>query len=196
MSDLIIVGIAGSLRKGSYNRMLLEAAIDLAPEGMGVYRTRIDRVPLYNGDIEELGDPEPVTALKSSIYGADGVIFFSPEYNASIPAVMKNVIDWASRPYRSERDPRVGRPVSVMNGKPVSIVGATPGRLGTARMQNHMRVSLANMNAIVMPQPALMVMGANRLFNEAGDLIDDGTVNRLRKHLVAFGDWVRLLKNS
>lgn len=183
MKTLRILGFAGSLRKKSYNRMLLEAAIDLAPDSMEIFRFDLLDLPIYNGDVEDLGDPEKVLALKSAIADADGVLIVSPEYNASVPAVTKNAVDWASRPYRGGKQ--------VMNGKPVSIIGATPGRLGTARMQNHLRVSLANMNAKVMAQPAVMVMGASKIFSELGELTDAPTQDRVSLHLTEFDRWVR-----
>lgn len=123
-----LVGFAGSLRKGSYNRMLLSAAATAMPEGSSLEPLAIDQVPLYNADIEESeGIPASVAAIKDRIAEADGLLIVTPEYNGSIPGVAKNVIDWISRP--GDDQPRV------THGKPVAIMGATPGGLGTAFSQ-------------------------------------------------------------
>ncbi len=119
MSDPVhVLGIAGSLRKGSLNRALLRAAIKRAPAGMTLSAFDLDEVPLYNGDVEAAGDPPGVAALKQAIAAADGVLFVTPEYNHGVPGVMKNAIDWASRPPRA----------APLGGKPVGIIGASPGR--------------------------------------------------------------------
>ncbi|HWK41182.1 MAG TPA: NAD(P)H-dependent oxidoreductase, partial [Croceibacterium sp.] len=127
MADsLRILGIAGSLRAGSLNRALLRAAADLAPAGVTIERFDLMQVPLYNGDVEEAGDPPGVAAFKQAIAAADGVLIATPEYNHGVPGVMKNAIDWASRPPR-------GAP---LGGKPVGLIGASPGMTGTARGQS------------------------------------------------------------
>src|SRR5690606_18294913 len=113
----------GSLREGSYNRALLRAAAELAPEGMTIDTFDLRQVPLYNGDVEAAGDPPGVAALKQAIRDADGVLFATPEYNHGVPGVMKNAVDWASRPPRA----------AALQGKPVALIGASPGITGTAR---------------------------------------------------------------
>jgi len=123
-----LVGIAGSLRHGSFNRALLRAASEVMPEGTRLSVLPIDEVPLYNGDIErDRGIPAAVQALKEAIRRADGLVIATPEYNGSIPGVIKNTIDWLSRP--SEDIPLV------LHGKPVALMGASPGRLGTVLSQ-------------------------------------------------------------
>src|SRR5689334_19794657 len=117
MDTLSVCGIAGSLRRESFNRSLLRAAVELAPPGMTITPFALDPVPLYNGDVEAAGDPPGVVALKEAIGGADALFICTPEYQHGVPGVLKNALDWASRP--------PGR--SVLQGKPVAIVGATPG---------------------------------------------------------------------
>ena len=123
-----LIGIAGSLRRHSYNRGLLRAAADVMPVGATLEIAPIDAIPLYNGDEEEHGVPAPVAALKQAIAAADGLLLVTPEYNNSIPGVFKNAIDWASRP--PSDIPRVFR------GKPVAVLGASPGGFGTVLAQN------------------------------------------------------------
>ncbi len=131
-SAIKVFGIAGSLRAGSSNKALLRAAAELAPEGMEIRLfERLAEVPLYNEDVEKAGEPESVAALKGAIREADALLFATPEYNYGVPGVLKNAIDWASRPPRN----------SVLNGKPAAIMGATPGTSGTARAQLALRQS-------------------------------------------------------
>src|SRR5688572_3712231 len=113
---ITVLGIAGSLRKASYNRALLHAAAQRAPSDMTLVPYALDDVPLYNGDVEAAGDPPGVVAFKKAIAAANGVLFVTPEYNHGVPGVMKNALDWASRPAR-------GAP---LGGKPVGIIGASP----------------------------------------------------------------------
>src|SRR5882672_4988864 len=128
-AKLSVLGIAGSLRAASFNRSLLRAAQELAPAGMTITAFDLAPIPLYNADVEATGDPEPVAALKSAIRQADALLIATPEYNFGVPGVLKNAIDWASRPPRG----------SAMQGKPVAIMGATPGGWGTARSQMQLR---------------------------------------------------------
>src|SRR5205814_8833807 len=122
-------GIAGSLRTGSYNRALLRAAQELAPAGLELLTFDLAPIPLYDGDVEAQGDPEPVGALKTAIRDADALLIVTPEYNYGVPGVLKNAIDWASRPPGQ----------SPLNGKPAALMGATPGMTGTARAQLQIR---------------------------------------------------------
>src|SRR5690606_28963397 len=136
-SPLLVCGIAGSLRQGSYNRALLRAAQELAPPGMEIrVFERLREVPPYDADLEAMGDPEPVRALKQAIAEADALLIATPEYNHGVPGVLKNAIDWASRPPRS----------SVLSGKPTAIFGASPGVTGTARAQAALRQSFVFTN--------------------------------------------------
>jgi len=171
---LDILGISGSLRAKSYNTMLLRAAMELAPPGMTIRPASID-LPLYNEDVREQGYPPQVRLLRSQIADADGVLIATPEYNFSIPGVLKNAIDWVSRP----PDPPFG-------GKPVAIMGASTGRFGTVRSQNHLRQSLLAINAMVLNKPAVMVSGAAGQFDDSGRLADASTRTHVAKLLEAF----------
>lgn len=182
MADLRILGIAGSLRKASLNRALLRAAVELAPDGLTIELLDLDTVPLYNGDLEAAGDPPGVAALKSAISAADGVLMATPEYNHGVPAVMKNAVDWASRPPGQ----------APLGGKPVGIIGASPGITGTARGQSQLRQAFEFTNSFCMPQPELLVFKAHEKFDDSGRLVDDATARYLRRYLDAFGAWVGL----
>jgi chromate reductase len=177
-----VVGIPGSLRRGSRNAALLRAARELAPEALDIRIFGLEAVPLYNGDVEAQGDPTGVAALKSAIRGADGVLFATPEYNHGIPGVLKNAIDWASR------DRREGSLV----GKPVAMLGAG-GRAGTARAQLQLQQVLAETGALVMVKPGVFVDRLWEKFDSEGRLIDADTREVLRSHLEAFVAWMARL---
>ncbi|HEY6815034.1 MAG TPA: NADPH-dependent FMN reductase [Croceibacterium sp.] len=182
MTDALhILGIAGSLRAGSLNRALLRAAAELAPDGMAIELFDLVEVPLYNGDVEAEGDPPGVAAFKQAIAAADGVLFATPEYNHGVPGVMKNAVDWASRPPR-------GAP---LGGKPVGLIGASPGQTGTARGQSQLRQAFEFTNSFCMPQPELLVFRAHEKFDAEGRLSDAATAEYLQRYLAAFGEWVR-----
>ena len=179
-TPLRVVGFAGSLRRGSYNRALLRAAQELAPPGMIVDIFDLAPIPLYNGDVEAKGDPAPVAAFKQAINQADAVLMVTPEYNHGVPGVMKNAIDWASRPPTG----------AVLGGKPVAIMGASPGITGTARGQSQLRQAFEFTNSIAMPQPELLVFRAHEKFDGDGRLTDDATRQFLQKFLAAFAAWI------
>jgi chromate reductase len=179
--SLRILGIAGSLRRASLNRALLRAAAELAPEGMEIAAFDLAEVPLYDGDVEAAGDPEPVARLKAAIRAADGILFVTPEYNHGVPAVMKNAVDWASRPPSD----------SALAGKPVGIIGASPGITGSARGQSQLRQAFEFTNSFCMPQPELLVFRAHEKFDGEGRLIGEGTSTHLVRYLEKLGDWVR-----
>lgn len=180
-ADLRIIAIAGSLRRASYNHALLRAASSLAPAGMEITIFDLKEVPLYNADIEEHGDPVAVAALKAAIFAADGVLMATPEYNHGVPAVMKNAVDWASRP--------PGK--APLGGKPVGIIGASPGMTGSARGQSQLRQAFEFTNSFCMPQPELLVFKAHEKFDDAGNLTDAATMHYLERYLLAFAAWVR-----
>lgn len=179
-----ILGFAGSLRQGSYNRALLRAASELAPEDMLIEIFDLLQIPLYNADVEARGDPEPVAAFKQAIRQADAVLMVTPEYNHGVPGVMKNAVDWASRPPRSA------------SAKPVAIIGASPGVTGTARGQSQLRQAFEFTNSYAMPQPELLVSRANEKFDTGGKLTDETTREHLRKFLEAFRAWTLRFKSS
>jgi chromate reductase len=159
-----ILGIAGSLRKASYNRALLRAARELLPAAVELEELDLRGLPFYDGDLEAAGDPEPVAALKHAIRDADAVLIATPEYNRGTPGVLKNAIDWASRPPLA----------SPLTGKPVAIMGASTGRGGTARAQEQLRAALEFSRAAVVEQPEVLVPEAFMRFDEHGELVDPG----------------------
>lgn len=181
MAVLNILGIAGSLRRGSYNRALLRAAAELAPDGLAIEILDLIEIPLYNGDVEAEGDPEAVARLKNAIGAADGVLMATPEYNHGVPAVMKNAVDWASRPPGA----------APLGGKPIGIVGASPGITGSARGQSQLRQAFEFTNSFCMPQPELLVFKAHEKFDSEGRLTDAATAQYLGRYLTAFDAWVR-----
>lgn len=180
MADIRVVGIAGSLRAGSLNRALLRAAAELAPNGMVLDIFDLSGVPLYNGDVEAQGDPPGVRAMKEAIASADGILLATPEYNHGVPGVMKNAVDWASRPAGT----------APLGGKPVGIIGASPGITGSARGQSQLRQAFEFTNSFCMPQPELLVFKAHEKFGEDGRLTDGTTAKYLERYLVAFAAWV------
>lgn len=181
MADLAILGLAGSLRRASYNRALLWAAAELAPEGIRIDIFDLAEVPLYNGDLEAEGDPQGVARLKQAIAAADAVLMATPEYNHGVPAVMKNAVDWASRPPGS----------APLGGKPVGIIGASPGITGTARGQSQLRQAFEFTDSYCMAQPELLVFKAHEKFDGEGRLTDQATVKYLARYLDSFAAWVR-----
>jgi chromate reductase len=179
-----VLGFAGSLRSGSLNRALLSAAVAIAPDDLRIEIFDLIDVPLYNGDVEAAGDPEPVARFKAAIRAADGVLIATPEYNHGVPAVTKNAIDWASRPPRG----------AVLDRKPVAIIGASPGITGSARGQSQLRQAFEFTNSYAMPQPELLVFRAHEKFDADGRLTDEATRAHLAKFLEAFRDWVVRLR--
>jgi chromate reductase, NAD(P)H dehydrogenase (quinone) len=183
-APLTILGVAGSLRRGSYNRGLIRAAMRLAPPGVIIVPHDIGDLPLYNADLEADGDPEPVGRWKRAIEGADALLVATPEYNRCVPGVLKNAIDWASRPVRA----------SVLRDRPVGIMGATPGRGGTARAQAHLRDGFAFTGGIVLPVPEVLVPLADAKFDAAGDLIDEETTENVRDLVRALAAWTQRVR--
>lgn len=180
-----ILGIAGSLRRQSHNRALLRAAAQLAPEGATIDIFELDGIPLFSQD-DERDPPAKVVDLKRRIREADAVLFVTPEYNYSIPGVLKNAIDWASRPYGD----------SAWFGKPAAVMGASIGSLGTARAQYHLRQVMVSLNMFPLNQPEVMIGAANERFDTVGKLTDEQTreyVGRLVQSLV---DWTQRLGQS
>jgi chromate reductase, NAD(P)H dehydrogenase (quinone) len=177
-----ILGIAGSLRRQSYNRALLRAATQIAPEGAAIDIFEIDGIPPFSED-DEQNPPAKVVEMKRRIREADAVLFVTPEYNYSIPGVLKNAIDWASRPYGD----------SAWSGKPAAIMGASIGRIGTARAQYHLRQVMVFLNMFPLNQPEVMVGAANEHFDSEGNLTDEQTREYVRLLLQSLVDWTRRL---
>ena len=183
MSDpLRVFGMAGSLRKGSFNRSLLRAAQQLAPEGMRIESfERLAEIPPFNQDLEKT-PPPAVVELKSQIRAADAVLLVTPEYNYSVPGVLKNAIDWASRPHGD----------SAWTGKPAAIMGAADGILGTARAQYHLRQIFVFLNVYAVNHPEVMVALAKQRFDEQGNLTDETSKKLIRQLLEELGRLARL----
>ena len=180
-----VIGISGSLRQGSFNTAALRAAQGLAPEGMTIERAEIGDLLLYNDDIRAAGFPPPAERLRAQIAEADAVLLVTPEYNYSVSGVLKNAIDWASRP-----------PSQPFEGKPVAIMGASPGLFGTARAQYHLRQMLIFLNAFPVNRPEVMIGQAQTKFDADGNLTDEPTREFIRKLLVALRDWTERLKRG
>jgi chromate reductase len=183
MSDdkpIKVLAVCGSLRKGSYNRMLLNAAIELKPASMSVENFDIAPIPAYNEDVKQAGFPAPVQAFREAIKVADALLFVTPEYNHSIPGVLKNAIDWASRP-----------PDQPFNAKPVAIIGASPGNAGTVRAQMHLRQSMVGLNMFPVNKPEVFVGQAQTRFNAEGKLTDEPTRGFVRDLMAALEAWAR-----
>jgi chromate reductase, NAD(P)H dehydrogenase (quinone) len=182
---LVVCGIAGSLRRGSYNRALLRAARELAPDGIEVrIFDGLAELPLYNQDVEAEGVPQPVQALKQAIAEADALLIATPEYNHGVPGVLKNAIDWASRPPRE----------SVLAGKPAAIFGASPGVTGTARAQTQLRQAFVFTDTPALLQPEILVYRAKEKFDDDGRLTDERTREFVARLLRQLADWTRRLQ--
>ena len=175
-----ILGIAGSLRHESYNRAALRAATELVPEGAAIETFELDGIPGFNQD-EELQPPAKVTELKRRIREANAILIVTPEYNYSVPGVLKNAIDWASRPYGD----------SAWNGKPAAIMGASIGTIGTARAQYHLRQMMVFLNMFPINQPEVMIGNASERFDAQGKLTDDATKDFIRQLLQNLVEWTR-----
>jgi chromate reductase len=182
---LQVLAISGSIRRGSCNRRLLEAAVENAPDGMAIHvYDELGRLPHFSEDMEGTADggpgPEPIRRLRDLVTKADGLLIATPEYNWSIPGVLKNAIDWLSRPC----------PDVVLAGKAVAIVGASTGAWGTRQAQSVLRHTLTATESIVMPAPTLFVRHADRLFDIHGTLIDQSIKRALADVVLHFRNWI------
>ncbi len=182
-----VLGIAGSLRRASYNRALLEAARQLAPPSMAIERFDLDAIPLYNADLDADGiRPAEVERLKKAIADADAILIVSPEYNHSVPGVLQNAIDWASRP--GMKSPLVGKPTGIM--------GASLGVIGTARGQQQLKVVLMSTLALVLPHAGVLVGQAKDKFDASGTLADEPTRQFVAAYLKDLEAWTRRIAIS
>lgn len=176
-----ILGIPGSLRRASYNRAILEAAREMAPDGMTIDIFELDDIPLYNADLDVDGvRPYEVERLKEAIARADGLILATPEYNYNISGVLQNAIDWASRPAMK----------SPLAAKPSAIMGVSTGMIGTARAQQQLKLVLMGTLSLLMPHSGLLVGHAAQKFDASGTLTDESTRTHLRNFLRDFQQWV------
>jgi len=178
-----IIGLSGSLRGHSFNSGLLRAAVEAMPEGAMLEIGSIAEIPLYDGDVEAEGIPAPVAALKDKVAAADGLLLVSPEYNNSIPGVFKNAIDWLSRPSSD-----IAR---IFRGKPVALIGASPGNFGTILSQAAWLPVLRTLGAEHWAEGRLMVSRAGDMFDEEGNLVDEGVREKLAKYLAGFVAHIR-----
>jgi chromate reductase len=182
-NGIVVLGISGSLRKGSFNTALLRAAVELAPRDVRIETADISAFPLYNEDVRAVGFPAAVTGMRDRIERADAVLFVTPEYNYSIPGVLKNAIDWASRP-----------PNQPFAGKPLGLMGASGGAGGTMRAQYHLRQVAVFLDMHPINKPEVFVRNAQTVFDEGGKLVDEPTRNGVRQYLEALAAWTRRLK--
>lgn len=186
MTDSVrILGIAGSLRKGSYNRAALRSAAKLVPQGSTLEIFDLDGIPPFNEDHEKEFPPR-AREFKAKVSAADAILIVTPEFNYSVPGVLKNAIDWASRLYGD----------SAWNTKPVAIMGASIGMLGTARAQYHLRQMFVFLNMFPLNQPEVMIANAADKFDEQGNLKDPKTSEKIKELLEALADWTRQLKKA
>ena len=183
MPDFSILGIPGSLRKASFNRHALVAAQALVPAGAALEIFELEGIPPFNQD-QEKQPPARVTELKAKVRAADAILFATPEYNYSIPGVLKNAIDWASRPYGD----------NAWQGKPVAVMGASVGILGSARAQYHLRQCFVFLNMYPVNQPEVLIASAAQRFNERGELTDETSRELIRKLLAELVAWTKRLK--
>lgn len=177
-----VLGISGSLRSGSYNTQLLYEAARLMPDGMEFDRFDLSGIPLYNDDVRTQGYPATVVELRERMEHADALLLATPEYNGSISGVLKNALDWASRP-----------PSPPVNGKPVAILGATTGHYGTSKAQLHLRAVCSSLNMHAVNRPKVLISRAQDAFNAQGRLVDDAARHYLSDLMLALADWIQRL---
>jgi chromate reductase, NAD(P)H dehydrogenase (quinone) len=178
-----IIGIAGSLRAGSFNAALLRAAVELAPAGTTIEVASIKGIPLYDGDLEAAqGLPPAVVELKEKIAISDGLLIATPEYNNSMPGVLKNAIDWLSRP--ASDIPKV------FGNRPVAILGASPGGFGTILSQNAWLPVIRTLRMRPWNGPPMLVSGAGKVFDAGGTLTDADVRKRLQEFIAGFAAFV------
>ena len=175
-----IAVIVGSLRRDAFSRKTALALSDLAPEALKLEIVEIGALPLYNQDLDPDSPPPEWVAFRDRVRVADGILFSTPEYNRSMPGVLKNAIDVGSRPYGQ----------SIWAKKPGAVISVTPGGLGAFGANHHLRQSCVFLDVPMMPQPEAYLSGAGDLFDEAGALRDEKTTRFLRKFIQAYADWV------
>jgi len=180
-----ILGFAGSLRKNSYNRSLLRTALELVPKDAKLEMFDLDGIPPFNQDLEN-EPPEKVKEFKAKIRAADAILISTPEYNYSIPGVLKNAIDCASRPYGD----------NAFEHKPVAIMGASPGMMGTARAQYHLRQCFVFLTCFALNQPEVMVSSAQEKIDRDGKVTDQKTRAKIRELLESLVAWTKRLKQA
>jgi len=183
MKPVRILGMSGSLRKASYNSAALRAAASLVPEGASLEIFDLAPIPLYNDDVRAAGYPPVVQDFRSKIEAADAILFVTPEYNYSMSGVLKNAIDWASRP-----------PGPPLTRKAAGIMGATMGLWGTARAQYHLRQCCVFLDLWPINKPEVLIAQAQTKFNDKGELTDETTKKLIQDHLVNLVAWTRRMQ--
>jgi chromate reductase len=181
-----ILAVAGSLRRNSYNRLLLKAASKLLSPSAQLEIFEIDKIPLYNQDIEETAFPEEVKAFKRKIESADALLIATPEYNHSFPGVLKNAIDWASRPYGHNS----------FNGKPTAVISASPGLFGGVAAQDQLKQVLLALNTKIVPQPAVIVSLVQNKIDQDGDVLDPNTKQFMQQLIANLVNLARLFSRD
>ena len=176
------LGISGSLRRQSLNTAALRACTKLLPSGVTLDLADISAIPLYNEELREQGLPASVQSLREQILAADALVIATPEYNYAMPGVLKNTIDWASRP-----------PSQVFEGKPIALMSASPGGFGGARAQYQLRQVFIYLNGLVLNRPEAMISAAHTKFDAQGELTDTAASDQLKALLAALADWTRLI---
>lgn len=184
-SGIGILGFVGSLRKGSFNKSLMRLAQEVVPDGARLDVFDLDGIPPFNQDMEAR-PPDRIREFKEKIREADAILIATPEYNYSVPGVLKNAIDWVSRPYGD----------NALEGKPVAIMGASIGMLGTARAQYHLRQSLVFLNMFPVNRPEIMVPFVEKKVDHEGRIADETTRKLVRELLDALIAWTRKLKGA
>jgi chromate reductase, NAD(P)H dehydrogenase (quinone) len=185
MADLQILGISGSLRKGSFNTAALRVAQGLVPAGVSLEFADITAIPVYNEDVRAQGFPEPVQRFRDAIKAADALLFAVPEYNYSIAGSLKNAIDWASRP-----------PDQPFEDKPVAMIGASAGVHGTARAQYHLRQVGVFLNMRFVTRPEVFIGQAQNKFDANGNLTDEVAKGLIKDLLAELANWTRRIKRA
>ncbi len=175
-----ILGISGSLRQGSFNTALLNTIKNMPQDRINFEITSIDKIPFYNEDLDGDQKPGAVQKLIANIASADGILFATPEYNHSIPAVLKNAIDWASRPSFQ----------SCLQSKPCGIISASKSPVGGARVQEDLKVVLASTLSIVYPSIEYLLPSAHEMFNDSGELTNEQAQRRLTRYFSGFTKWI------
>jgi chromate reductase len=178
--------LVGSLRKASLNGRVANALISLAPSSMKLNIVEIGQLPLYNEDLETAAPPAPWTAFRQRVKAADAVLFVTPEYNRSVPAALKNALDVGSRPYGA----------SVWDRKPGAIISSSPGAIGAFGANHHLRQSLVFLNVPIMQQPEAYLSHVDKLFDEHGKFVNEGTGKFLQAFMQAFANWAEMVRSQ
>lgn len=185
MQPIRVLTLSGSLRQASLNGMALRAAETLAPEGMTFIHADLSGLPHYNQDLRDKVIPEAVARLDAQVRDADALLIATPEYNYSVPGVLKDAIDWLSR-----------MPDQALDGKPAAIISASMGALGGVRAQYHLRQMLIYINVHVLNKPEVMIASAHQRFDADGRLTDEATANVMREQLLALAAWTKTLRKN